>query len=87
MTIEKPIYEMPSGTDAKSIEKKLFDKVYNADIDLPEAAMAKVTPSQYEYILQRYADYVANDGKLDFKSYVIEFFDKDFKFKKGGIVK
>ena len=85
MTIEKTIYPMPS--EAEVIEKKLHDKIYNADIDLPEADMAKVTPSQYEYILQRYADYVANDGKLDFKSYVIEFFDKDFKFKKGGIVK
>jgi len=49
--------------------------------------VAQVTPSQYEYILQRYEDYIKNDGKLDFKSYVIEFFDKDFKFKKGGVVK
>ena len=49
--------------------------------------MAKVTPAQYEYILQRYEDYVKNDGKLDFKQFVIEFFDEDFRFKKGGLVK
>jgi len=87
MTIEKTIYPMPSGdpdNDPKFIDPKELEQIFKS---LPVSDMAQVTPSQYEYILQRYADYVANDGKLDFKNYVIEFFDKDFKFKKGGLVK
>ena len=84
MTIEKPFYEMPKENDPKYIDPKELEQIFKA---IPVSEMAKVTPAQYEYILQRYEDYIKNDGKLDFKQFVIEFFDEDFRFKKGGLVK
>ena len=84
MTIEKPFYELPREDDPKYIDPKELEQIFKA---IPVSEMAKVTPAQYEYILQRYEDYIKNDGKLDFKQFVIEFFDEDFRFKKGGLVK
>ena len=87
MTIEKPFYTAPSGDpdkDPQYIDPKELEQIFKS---LPVSDMAKVTPAQYEYILQRYEDYVKNDGKLDFKQFVIEFFEEDFRFKKGGLVK
>ena len=49
--------------------------------------MVKVTPSQFEYMMQRYNEYLNSPGdtSLSFKDYVKEFFEQELK--KGGLVK
>ena len=54
---------------------------------LQVSEMVKVTPSQFEYMMQRYNEYLNNPGdtSLSFKDYVKEFFEQELK--KGGLVK
>ena len=75
---------MPREDDPKYIDPKELKQIFQS---LPVSEMVKITPGKFEYMLQRYEDYVASDGKLDFKSYVKEFFDEELELKKGGLVK
>ena len=84
MTIEKPYYEAPHGTEPGYIDPKELMDIFK---QLQVSEMVKVTPSQFEYMMQRYNEYLNSPGdtSLSFKDYVKEFFEQ--QLKKGGLVK
>ena len=99
MTIEKPIYEIPSGDDNHPgyIDPREWENILRT---IPVSEMVKekskqinkdsvvyVSPSNLKYMLQRYEDYLNSPGdtSLSFEDYVKEFFN-DVKLKDGGRV-
>ena len=99
MTIEKPIYEIPSGDENHPgyIDPREWENILRT---IPVSEMVKekskqinkdsvvyVSPSNLKYMLQRYEDYLNSPGdtSLSFEGFVKEFFS-DVKLKDGGRV-
>jgi|TARA_B100000315_G_C14455651_1_gene531275 hypothetical protein len=99
MTIEKPIYDLPSGDENHPgyIDPKEWENILR---NIPVSEMVKekskqidkdsivyVSPSNLKYMLQRYEDYLNSPGdtSLSFEGFVKEFFT-DVKLKDGGRV-
>ena len=90
MTIEKPFYTVPSGDPDKDpgyIDPKEMDDILKS---LPESEMVKINPGTFDYMMQRYYEYLHSPGdtSLSFKDYVKEYFRINLdELKKGGLVK
>ncbi len=88
MTIEKPLYQEPQHeTDPAYIDPKELQNIFQS---LPVSEMVKLNPGAYEYMMQKYYEYLHSPGdtSLSFEDFVRNYFRENLDdLKKGGLVK
>ena len=88
MTIEKALYPAPQHEkDPGYIDPKELQDIFKS---LEVSEMAKLNPGAYEYMMQKYYQYLHSPGdtSLDFKDFVRDYFRENLDdLKKGGLVK
>ena len=88
MTIEKPYYQEPQHErDPKYMDPEELQDIFKS---LPVSEMVKLNPGAYEYMMQKYYQYLHSPGdtSLDFKYFVRDYFRENLDdLKKGGLVR
>ena len=88
MTIEKALYQEPQDErDPGYIDAKEMEDIFK---QLGVSEMVKLNPGAYEYMMQKYYQYLHSPGdtSLDFKDFVRDYFRENLDdLKKGGLVK
>ena len=88
MTIVKPYYQEPQNEkDPGYIDPRELQDIFKS---LPVSETVKLNPGAYEYMMQKYYDYLHSPGdtSLDFKDFVRDYFRENLDdLKKGGLVK
>ena len=88
MTIVKPYYQEPQDEkDPSYIDPKELQDIFK---QLEVSEMVKLNPGAYEYMMQKYYQYLHSPGdtSLDFKDFVRDYFRENLDdLKKGGLVR
>ena len=88
MTIEKPYYQEPQHErDPNYMDPEELQDIFKS---LPVSEMVKLNPGAYEYMMQKYYQYLHSPGdtSLDFKDFVRDYFRENLDdLKKGGLVR
>ena len=77
MTIAKPLYQEPhEEKDPGYIDPKEMQDIFKA---LPVSEMVKINPGAYEYMMQKYYQYLHSPGdtSLSFKDFVRDYFNQN----------
>jgi len=88
MTIEKPYYQEPQ--DERNPSYMAPEELQDIFKSLPVSETVKLNPGAYEYMMQKYYQYLHSPGdtSLDFKDFVRDYFRENLDdLKKGGLVK